>query len=208
MDIDQQTRWNQRYASTELIWSAGPNELFAEIAAGLAIGSALDLGCGEGRNSIWLAQQGWRVSAVDFAANGLDKGRELSSQQGLDVEWILADVSQWESDVKYDLVAVLFLHTSKREREHWLTMAVQAVQPGGYFLYIGHDPENIANGSGGPQIPDVLVKLSELEECCGNFDHIRAETFSRTLLNEEGHGGVLGGKNVALDTIFLAKRKY
>jgi 2-polyprenyl-3-methyl-5-hydroxy-6-metoxy-1,4-benzoquinol methylase len=64
--------WNARYAASELLWTAEPNRLFAAEIAGLEPGRALDLACGEGRNAVWLAEQGWRVTAVDFSDVALE----------------------------------------------------------------------------------------------------------------------------------------
>ena len=72
--------WDERYAASELVWSAEPNRFVAEVCADLAPGRALDLAAGEGRNAIWLAQRGWDVTATDFSAVGLDKGRRLAQQ--------------------------------------------------------------------------------------------------------------------------------
>ncbi|MFD0328131.1 methyltransferase domain-containing protein [Streptacidiphilus monticola] len=74
--------WDRRYAAEELVWSAGPNRFVAEELAGLTPGRALDLAAGEGRNALWLAEQGWRVDAVDWSAVGLDKARRAAAARG------------------------------------------------------------------------------------------------------------------------------
>lgn len=73
------TEWDRRYAEQELVWSAGPNQFLVEEAAGLAPGRALDVAAGEGRNAVWLAERGWRVTAVDFSTVGIDKGRRIAA---------------------------------------------------------------------------------------------------------------------------------
>src|SRR5215213_6135049 len=85
--------WNERYRASELVWSAGPNQVIEAELAEMQPGRAVDLACGEGRNAIWLARQGWQVTAVDFARDGLDKGRVLAG--GLDIDWVCADVTTW-----------------------------------------------------------------------------------------------------------------
>ena len=88
--------WDERYAATELVWSAGPNQFVESELKDLRPGRALDLAAGEGRNAIWLAEQGWEVTAVDFSLVGLDKGRAALAQRpggrDLHVEWVHADV--------------------------------------------------------------------------------------------------------------------
>src|SRR3954470_14128584 len=100
--------WDQRYAEQRQ-WSAEPNALVAELLAGLPPGDAVDLAAGEGRHALWLAGRGWRVTAVDFAAVVLDRGR---AQPGADrVTWITADVRTWSPPpAALDLVLVAYLH--------------------------------------------------------------------------------------------------
>src|SRR6266508_3989501 len=84
--------WNRRYAGTELLWTARPNRFLVAEATGLTPGRALDLACGEGRNAVWLAEQGWQVTGVDFSDVGLGKARRLAAQRGVEVDWVEADL--------------------------------------------------------------------------------------------------------------------
>jgi SAM-dependent methyltransferase len=95
--------WDERYAATGLVWSAGPNQFVEAELADMPPGRALDLAAGEGRNAIWLARQGWQVTAVDFSQAGLDKGRLLAGDLGVD--WVCADATTWRraEDVLTDL---------------------------------------------------------------------------------------------------------
>lgn len=201
---DRQT-WNERYAAKELVWSAGPNEMFAAQVADLAPGRALDLACGEGRNAIYLAETGWRVLAVDFSDVAIDKARQIAARRGVDVEWRVEDVSRSDIPARhFDLVAVLFLHTGEAERDAWMKRAVAAVAPGGTFLYIGHDPSNIDRGVGGPRDPAVLPTA---EEVCGYLDDFEigaAGVMERTVASDPGHGGDDG---IAYDTLVRAMRR-
>src|ERR1039457_818433 len=87
--------WNQRYADAELVWSADANRFLVEAVTALPPGRALDLGAGEGRNAIWLAERGWRVTAVDFSAIGLQKARRLAEARGVEVNWTEADLRSY-----------------------------------------------------------------------------------------------------------------
>ena len=84
--------WNRRYEGEGLIWTAEPNRMLVTEVGRMVPGRVLDLGCGEGRNAVWLARQGWSVTAVDFSDVGLDKGRRLADAHAVTVEWVLADV--------------------------------------------------------------------------------------------------------------------
>lgn len=92
--------WDQRYAATELVWSARANQFVESELADLAPGRAIDVAAGEGRNSIWLAGRGWDVTAVDFSEVGLDKGRALAARHEQDgdlhIEWVRADVLEYD----------------------------------------------------------------------------------------------------------------
>ncbi len=81
--------WDRRYGGTELIWTAEPNRFVVEELGDLPAGRALDLGAGEGRNAVWLAERGWRVTAVDFSPVALDKARRLARARGVSVDWAL-----------------------------------------------------------------------------------------------------------------------
>lgn len=78
--------WDRRYAGSELVWTSEANRFLAAEAEGLAVGRALDLACGEGRNAVWLAQRGWQVTGVDFSQVGLDKAARLAEQRGVWVQ--------------------------------------------------------------------------------------------------------------------------
>jgi len=179
---DRET-WNQRYAASDLVWSSGPNRLFAELVADLPPGRALDLGCGEGRNALWLAERGWTVTAVDYSSVGIDKGRQLAIHRGVTVDFRVEDAAAFEpAPGSFDLVAIVFLHNPPVLRDIWLGRAIAAVRRGGYFLYIGHDPGNIDHGVGGPQDPAVLPSAEVIDP---------------------GHGAETGG--IALDTCVFAR---
>lgn len=84
--------WDDRYATTELIWGAEPNQFLVREVADLPAGKALDLATGEGRNAIWLARRGWDVTGVDFSAVALGKAREIAADLDVSIEWVEADV--------------------------------------------------------------------------------------------------------------------
>lgn len=201
---DRET-WNEKYAARELVWSAEPNELFAREVATLRPGKALDVACGEGRNGIWLAEHGWQVTAIDFSAVAIDKARKLAARRGVSVDWIVGDVSMDDLPAEaFDLVCVLYLHTSAEERARWLGNVIRAVRPSGTFLYIGHDPSNISGGVGGPQNPEVLPSVDELRAALTGFRLDVAKVVERQVAEEPGHGKEAVG--IARDTLVRAVR--
>ena len=204
--MSRRERWNERYAGKELVWSAGPNKLLATELQSSKPGTALDVACGEGRNALWLAEQGWEVTAVDFSEVGIDKGRQIARHRGVEIDWRIADlaVDPWPAST-YDLVCVMYLHTDPLERSQWLPRAIEAVAPGGTFFYVGHDPNNIEQGVGGPQNRELLPGVAELTALLEGFDIVRAEIVERQVEADPGHGG--GREGTALDTFVRAVRQ-
>jgi 2-polyprenyl-3-methyl-5-hydroxy-6-metoxy-1,4-benzoquinol methylase len=102
--------WNARYSGTELVWSAEPNRFLVAEVAGLPVGRALDLAAGEGRNSVWLAEQGWDVTAVDFSDAALTKARELARTRSVPLRLVEVDVTWYTPAAQsYDPVLVAYL---------------------------------------------------------------------------------------------------
>ena len=133
--------WEQRYAQAP-VWSGRVNQTLAEVARGLVVGSALDLGCGEGGDAIWLARTGWQVTAVDISATALDRGRTAAAAAGVPsgrIEWVAADLASWPPARAYDLVSACFLQSPVNlPRTEILRRAASAVAPGGSLLVISH----------------------------------------------------------------------
>jgi SAM-dependent methyltransferase len=156
--------WNARYAGCELVWGAEPNRfLAAELGGVEARGSALDLACGEGRNAIWLASRGWRVTAVDFSQVAIERARRLAARQGVRVAWLCDDVTSFEPPQgAFELVVIAYLQLPMAERRGVLAHAASALSPGGDLLMIGHARRNLTEGVGGPRDPAVLWDLDEL----------------------------------------------
>ncbi|HET6949529.1 MAG TPA: class I SAM-dependent methyltransferase [Acidimicrobiales bacterium] len=189
MDADD---WDQRYAAAERVWSVEPNVWLAEVAGDLPPGRALDLACGEGRNAVWLAGRGWRVTAVDFSSVALDRGRAAAPA----VEWVAADVRTWVPPAAaFDLVAIVYLHLPPAERAAVLAAARDGLAPGGTLVVIGHDVRNLAEGTGGPQDPDILLDPGTVAAELAGLEVERAATVVRPTPQGD-----------ALDTLVVARR--
>jgi SAM-dependent methyltransferase len=135
--------WEERYGNEERVWSGRPNVLLVREVGALPPGAALDLGCGEGGDAIWLARQGWRVTAVDVSATAQRRGAAHAAEAGVAdrITWERHDLSQSFPAGAYDLVSAQFLHSpvaQPGEREAILRRAAGAVAPGGLLLVVGH----------------------------------------------------------------------
>jgi SAM-dependent methyltransferase len=202
--------WDERYAKGQ-VWSLEPNRFFADAVEGLGAepGRAVDLACGEGRNAVWLAAGGWTVTAVDFSAVGIDKGRRGAEAQGIELDWVVADLTTWDlGQARWDLIAHVYLHWPTGTREPFLERCASALAPGGLLIVVGHDRTNIEHGHGGPQDPDVLStpeEMAALFSRCG-LSIERAGIVLRPVSLEGGHGGADDGPADAIDHVVIARR--
>ena len=200
--MDRQ-QWDERYSGTEFEWSMHANQFVAAELPGLPPGRALDLAAGEGRNSVWLAEQGWSVTAVDFSRVGLDKGRKLSAIRGVgdsQVNWVVADLREYEpARAAFELVLIAYFQVDATLRARVLAGATAALVPGGTLLVIGHDLTNLTEGVGGPQSPDVLYTPEAITAELPGLRIVRAERARRTVERD-------GTTATAVDTVVRAER--
>jgi SAM-dependent methyltransferase len=159
---DAASIWNERYRAKPQIWSGKPNPQLVREAGGLRPGKALDLGCGEGADAIWLAQQGWTVTAVDVSAVALERAHShekaslaresVHAGEGAiasRITWQQADLEQWQPEGLFDLVTSQFLHSQELAWQGPLRTAAAAVKPGGTLLIVGHHPDRLPPWGGG-----------------------------------------------------------
>jgi SAM-dependent methyltransferase len=173
--------WDARHAAHDPIESADADPTLVEVAATLTHGAALDLGAGDGRNAVWLAAHGWRVTAVDFSAVALDRGRGLATKLGVGVDWRREDLLAWTPPAaSFDLVVLAFIHLPEGERRRVYASAGDAVAPGGTLLVVGHDRSNLRDGAGGPRDPDVLFTPGDIVRDLGpGWRIVREDTVRR-----------------------------
>ena len=193
--------WNRRYAAADGVHATAiPNAFLMAEVADLAPGAALDLACGAGRNAVWLAERGWRVTGVDFSDVALGMARDLAVSRGLDIEWIDADVVTWVPPTRaYDLVCALYVQLPAAERRAVLLHAVDALRPGGTLLVVGHDLLNLTEGCGGPSQADVLYTPDDI---AAEIDGLAVEKAMRVRRRVDD-GGVA---REAMDALVRARR--
>jgi SAM-dependent methyltransferase len=169
--------WDERYAATELVWSAGPNQFVEAELRDLEPGRALDLACGEGRDARWLAERGWQVTAIDWSAVAVDKGRQVNP----DVDWQVGDALSAPLPTDLDLVVLAYFQVAADARRTAVRRSFDALRSGGTFFVIAHDSTNLTEGTGGPQDASVLYTAEDvLEDLTGHdFETVRAERVAR-----------------------------
>jgi len=189
--------WNRRHGEAGQLFGVDPNRFLVAEVDGLVPGRALDLACGAGRNAVWLAERGWQVTGVDFSDVAIENAARLAAERGVEVEWLLADVGEWQPPAEaFDLIVVLYLHVPGEERRPILRCAAAALARGGTILVVGHHAANIAEGTGGPRDPRVLFTPEEVAE---DFEGLELEKAERVLRSVEG-------ERDAVDALVRARR--
>jgi SAM-dependent methyltransferase len=186
--------WDERYRTAEgYVFGTEPNAFLAAQHARLKRGwRALCPGDGEGRNGVWLAQQGLDVLSVDLSSVGLDKALDLASARGVRLMTLQADLTVWQPpEAAFDLVAACFVHLPPQLRPGVHAKYARALKPGGLLILEGFHPDQRALGltSGGPKDPQMLFAPETLR---ADFSALSLESCERveTSLGEgPGHQG-------------------
>jgi long-chain acyl-CoA synthetase len=197
--------WEERYRAKDQVWSGRVNAPLADEAARLTPGSALDLGCGEGGDALWLAEHGWQVTAVDVSAVAMARGAAQAEGQGLSahVTWEQHDLANSFPVGEFDLVSAQYFHSPiELPRDTILRRAAQAVRPGGTILVVGHAaPPPWAESPDPkwrfPTTADVEAAIG-IDE--GGWSVERSETVERRATGPDGQTGPM------LDSIVVARR--
>ena len=201
--------WEALYRSRSAVWSGRPNPQLLAEAAGLSPGTALDVGCGEGADAIWLAQRGWQVTAVDISATALLRGQAHAAKAGADVpgriRWLQADfVSEPAPELAtYDLVSAQFVHPPSGQREALHRRLAAAVSPGGTLLVVGHHPSDLHAGIGRSPMPDLMFTAEQVGAVLqpGRWDVVVNEARLRTVTDDQGV------EKTACDAVLHARRR-
>ena len=200
--------WNERYSSAPVIWDGRPNPQLVTEAGELAPGRALDVGCGEGADALWLAEQGWTVTAVDISTVALARAEEHGQQAGDDVAaritWKRADLTAWApAPSSFDLISAQFMHVPVDQRSSLHAGLAAGVAPGGVLLIVGHHPLDLETGLRRPPRPDLLFTA---DDAVGALDPSQWEVFAAES-RPRVVTGTDGNDVTAHDSVLLARRR-
>ncbi|GAA5189732.1 NAD(P)/FAD-dependent oxidoreductase [Rugosimonospora acidiphila] len=204
----EEAAWEERYQSRPAIWSGRPNPQLVAEAAGLTPGRALDVGCGEGADAVWLAERGWRVTAVDISGTALERAAAHAAEAGERVagriEWVHADLRDSPpAEGAYDLVSSQFMHPTTQTRERFFAGLAAAVAPGGTLLIVGHHPSDLATSAHRAHFPDLMFTGEQVAASLDPADwEVRVvEARPRAAVDPEGH-------DIAIkDAVLVARRR-
>ncbi len=170
MSTDTPEFWNEMWAGIEDCGS-GSNEILVDQVESLKPGRALEYGCGTGANAIWLARKGWQVTAVDYSDVAIEKGRRLATEQGLNIEFVVADASSHQPQCQYDLIMSFYIQLFSDQRVNMLANSLNALAPGGTFLFVSHDK----SGSPSGWSVEDMESLTTPEEIVSELPELRIE---------------------------------
>lgn len=178
--VDATAAWNERYKAATELYGAEPNQFLATELSGLSPRRVLDLACGQGRNSVWLAMQGHEVTGLDLSEVGIRQAQDLASRVGVEVDFQTCDIlSEFEPTPSFDLVVLSYLQLPPPMRVVAHQKVVASLAPGGEVFLIAHHADNLEHGVGGPPMPEVLFAEPQLAEDFAALEVTRNEKVFR-----------------------------
>jgi SAM-dependent methyltransferase len=191
--VSEYERWEARYAKPDYEFGTAPNEFLATCKPLLPkSGRALSVADGEGRNGVWLAQQGLDVTAIDFSPTAQKKARALAAERKVSVDLIQTDVHAWQyPDAVFDVVVEIFAQfsTPQERTGKWAGMR-RALKPGGLLIIQGYTPKQLDYGTGGPKQIEHLYTRALLEYAFGDFRDLHFTEEERELSEGAAHSGM------------------
>ncbi len=157
--------WDERYSSDEYVYGTKPNEYLASVANQLPTGKVLCLAEGEGRNAVYLAEQGYDVTAVDASRVGLEKAQRLAKERGVKIKTVVADLADFEiEENSWDGIVSIFCHVPPIIRKPLHRKVVAGLKSGGVLILEAYRPKQLDYGTGGPPVAELTMTLDGLKE--------------------------------------------
>lgn len=189
---DAAATWNKRFESGDYLFGRAPNEsLCAQASRLTAGGRALCVADGEGRNSVWLARQGLQVDAFDIAEVGVTKARKLAADEGVDVNYSVANCDDWSwPAATYDAVVAIFVQFADPPmRERMFAGMTRTLKPGGLLVLQGYTPQQLVYKTGGPPILSHLYTEALLREAFASLQIVELREYEAELNEGSQHHG-------------------
>ncbi len=203
---EAQQVWEEHYTERDRVWSGRANARLIEVAESLPPGRALDLGCGEGGDAMWLAERGWHVTAVDISQTALDRAAADAQERNVlaRIDFQRHDLPQTFPDGTYDLVSAHYLHSmAELDRPRLLRMGADAVRPNGLLLIVDHAgpppwASKLAHHHAFPSAGEVVGSL-DLNDAA--WERVRVEAAERQATGPDGEPGTL------VDNVIVMRRR-
>jgi SAM-dependent methyltransferase len=191
--VSEYERWEARYAKPEYEFGTAPNVFLAACKALLPkSGRALSVADGEGRNGVWLAQQGLDVTAIDFSPTAQKKARALATERKVNVNFVQTDVHAWQyPEAAFDVVVEVFAQFSTpAERQIKWTNMRRALKSGGLLILQGYTPKQLDYATGGPKEIDRLYTSAMLKQTFGDFRDLKITEEEHEMHEGDAHAGM------------------
>lgn len=202
-DLFEPPSWDKRYSGDGQIWSGKPNAQLVAETSDLTPGTALDVGCGEGGDVIWLARHGWKVTGADFSANALSRAARHAEVAGVAerIDWWQVDARTLSAEGRgYDLVTTHFLHAPDGGMVEVTRRLSEAVASGGHLLVVGHAPSEAFSHLTARQRRAMFRARDLLPGLPTDFEALVVEQRPRTVIRD--------GRTVTIhDSTLFARRK-
>lgn len=193
--------WNKRYADEDYIYGTAPNDFLRANVNQLKKGRVLCLAEGEGRNAVYLAEQGFDVTALDSSSVGLEKAQALAAKKNVSITTVCADLNEYQfAESSWDSIVAIFMHLPKALRSTVYASVQKALVADGVFLTEVYRPAQLGYGTGGPSDVNMLVSLDDVQTKMTALKPVFAQETMREVLEGTGHTG-----NAAV-TQFIGKR--
>ena len=183
--------WDERYAGDDYLYGTEPNDFLKSAAARIRPGSrVLCIADGEGRNGVYLAELGHRVTSIDRSRRGLEKAERLASDRGVELRTVQADLGDHPlGSSDWDCIVSVFFHVPPALRENIDRRVVEALAPGGLLILEGYTPDQLAYSTGGPPTADMMLTMEILESAFGELEFLHAKETTRDVIEGTGHRG-------------------
>lgn len=170
--------WNERYGQQDYAYGKSANLFFAEQLSKLRAGDLLLPAEGEGRNAVFAARNGWRVTAFDFSKEGRKKALAHARGQGVTIDYQVCNAEEFSTDTQFDALAFIYTHFGSRQRKVLFAQMIQFLKPGGTLIMEVFSKNQLGRSSGGPKDPDMLFSLDEMKELFPgiNINYCKEET--------------------------------
>ncbi|MDB5408414.1 MAG: Methyltransferase type 11 [Rhodospirillales bacterium] len=185
-------QWNQRFASEAYVFGTAPNGFLASQKHLLRRGhSALAVAAGEGRNGVFLAEQGLDVLSVDIAEKGVEKARKLATSRGVRLRSEHADILAWNPPHGFDVIAAIFIQfATPPHRRELFAKFIDWLKPGGILILQGYRPEQLEYATGGPRQVENLYTTDMLRSAFAALTILHLREHDEVILEGEGHAGM------------------
>ena len=184
--------WDDRYADSDYLFGTAPNDFLKSVAERLPPNSRiLCMADGEGRNGVYLATLGHKVTAVDQSRVGLEKAKKLAKQKQVSIETIKADLAEYDLGVEsWDCIVSIFFHIPSAVRAHIYPRIITALKPGGILMLESYTPEQLNHGTGGPPIAELMLTKDELAQYFSEMNLEHLQELEREVIEGTGHTGL------------------